>query len=83
MVPGGAIVAGQNKRFINAIAQNYPGRASISPILTFHHFAVNGLKNMEGITKSAERAKYSQEVLQPIAEKYGERLLITKGNAIS
>mgnify|MGYP001220359310 CR=1 FL=1 len=34
MVPvGGAIVAGPNKKFIDAIAQNYPGRASMSPIL--------------------------------------------------
>ena len=34
MVPvGGAIVSGPNKKFITAIGENYPGRASMSPIL--------------------------------------------------
>lgn len=34
MVPvGGAIIAGPNESFIDAIAKNYPGRASGSPVL--------------------------------------------------
>lgn len=34
MVPvGGAIIAGPNENFISAIAKNYPGRASGSPVL--------------------------------------------------
>ena len=86
MVPvGGAIVAGPNKRFINAIAQNYPGRASMSPILdVFITLLSMGSRTWKALLKTRkELFKYSQEVLQPIAEKYGERLLITKGNAIS
>ena len=86
MVPvGGAIVAGPNKRFINAIAQNYPGRASMSPILdVFITLLSMGSRTWKALLKTRkELFKYSQEVLQTIAEKYGERLLITKGNAIS
>lgn len=34
MVPvGGAIIAGPDEKFIAAIAKNYPGRASGSPVL--------------------------------------------------
>jgi O-phospho-L-seryl-tRNASec:L-selenocysteinyl-tRNA synthase len=34
MVPvGGAIIAGPDEKFMNAIAKNYPGRASGSPVL--------------------------------------------------
>ena len=86
MVPvGGAIVAGPNKKFINAIAQNYPGRASMSPILdVFITLLSMGSGTWKALLKTRkELFKYSQGVLQPIAEKYGERILTTKGNAIS
>jgi len=34
MVPvGGAIIAGSDEKFMAAIAKNYPGRASGSPVL--------------------------------------------------
>ena len=86
MVPvGGAIVAGPNKKFIDAIAQNYPGRASMSPILdVFITMLSMGSNTWKKLLKTRkELFKYSQEVLEKVAGKYDERMLITKGNNVS
>jgi O-phospho-L-seryl-tRNASec:L-selenocysteinyl-tRNA synthase len=86
MVPvGGAIVAGPNKKLIDAIAQNYPGRASMSPILdVFITMLSMGSNTWKQLLKTRkELFKYSKDVLEKVAGKYGERILVTNGNNIS
>ena len=63
---GGAIVAGPNKKFIDAIAQNYPGRASMSPILdVFITMLSMGSNTWKKLLKTRkELFKYSQESSQ-------------------
>ena len=62
-----------------------PSRASMSPILdVFITLLSMGSGTWKALLKTRkELFKYSQDILQPIAEKYGERILTTKGNAIS
>eukprot|EP00946_MAST-07B_sp_MAST-7B-sp1_P002730 g2730.t1 len=87
MVPvGGAIVAGPDKSFIARIGQNYPGRASMSPILdlfvTFLEMGAPGWKN--ALKARAASVPVLTEALRAVAEKHGERLLDTsKANNIS
>jgi O-phospho-L-seryl-tRNASec:L-selenocysteinyl-tRNA synthase len=87
MVPvGGAIVAGPNKKFITRIGENYPGRASMSPILdlfiTLISLGKDGWK--QKLKERARNVPVLVESLRQVAEKYGERVLETsKGNNIS
>jgi O-phospho-L-seryl-tRNASec:L-selenocysteinyl-tRNA synthase len=87
MVPvGGAIVAGPDKKFIARIGQNYPGRASMSPILdlfvTFLEMGAPGWK--QALQARAASVPVLIEALRTVAEKHGERLLQTsKANNIS
>ena len=87
MVPvGGAIVAGPNKKFIGRIAENYPGRASMSPILdVFITFLSMGKSGWQ--QKLKERKNNVPVLIQEltkVATKHGERVLNTaKGNNIS
>ena len=87
MVPvGGAIVASPNKRFIASVGQNYPGRASMSPILdlfvTLLQMGLPGWK--ESLKNRADSVAMLTDALRNIAEKHGERMLDTaKLNNIS
>ena len=87
MVPvGGAIVAGPNKQFIATIAENYPGRASMSPILdvfiTLLSMGKTGWK--QKLKERSDNVPILIASLTKVAEKYGERVLSTgKGNNIS
>ena len=87
MVPvGGAIVASPNKKFIAAVGQNYPGRASMSPILdlfvTLLQMGSPGWKN--SLKARAASVLILTDALRTVAEKHGQKLLdTTKFNNIS
>lgn len=86
LVPvGGAIAAGPDKKLIQAIGKVYPGRASSAPALdlfvTFLHLGVAGYQAL--LKERKELFAYFQTKLGAVAEKHGERLLVTKQNAIS
>uniref|UniRef100_A0A6B2L3K0 O-phosphoseryl-tRNA(Sec) selenium transferase n=2 Tax=Arcella intermedia TaxID=1963864 RepID=A0A6B2L3K0_9EUKA len=86
MVPvGGAIVASPNEKQIEKFSRLYPGRASMSPILdTFITLLSMGKGGFNSLL--LERKKlftYFSEKLSIIAEKHGERLLLTPNNTIS
>ena len=86
LVPvGGAIIASQDKHLLGIINSLYPGRASISPCLdlfiTLLSMGESGYLNMLKQRKELLNTFSSQ--LAEIAQKHGERLLITKENTIS
>lgn len=82
---GGAIVTSPSKKFIEAFAKLYPGRASMSPILdvfiTLLSLGRDGLKGIRQRRK--EIYPYLHGKLEELAAKHGERLLKTKHNTIS
>ena len=86
MVPvGGAIVASSNKIAIQQLAESYPGRASSAPVIdlfvTLLALGETGLKRLW-----VERERLLPlfiDGLQGIAEKYGERVLVSPHNSIS
>jgi O-phospho-L-seryl-tRNASec:L-selenocysteinyl-tRNA synthase len=87
MVPvGGAVVASPNADFLDLISQTYPGRASMSPILDlFITMLEMGKEGYERLRK--ERIDLVQgpfrDMLVRVAEKNGQRLLISQRNTIS
>ncbi|XP_038075876.1 O-phosphoseryl-tRNA(Sec) selenium transferase-like [Patiria miniata] len=86
LVPvGGSIIAGTDERFVDKIAQTFPGRASASPsidlFITFLSLGANGYKKL--LKERKEMYVYLQEELKNIAEAHGERLLGMPHNPIS
>ncbi|XP_078534507.1 O-phosphoseryl-tRNA(Sec) selenium transferase isoform X2 [Lissotriton helveticus] len=86
MVPvGGAIIAGFNDEFIQAISKMYPGRASASPsldvLITLLSLGASGYKQL--LRERKELYVYLQSELKKVAEGYNERLLDTPHNPIS
>ena len=86
LVPvGGAFVYGPRGDRIELIRKNYPGRASMSPILdvfiTLLHFGKEGI--LELLSRREECVDYMREQLGSLAQKYGQRLLDVKHNPIS
>ncbi|XP_069487968.1 O-phosphoseryl-tRNA(Sec) selenium transferase isoform X2 [Ambystoma mexicanum] len=86
MVPvGGAIVAGFNDSFIEAISKMYPGRASASPsldvLITLLSLGASGYKQL--LKERKEMYGYLLIELRNLAEVYKERLLDTPHNPIS
>jgi len=87
MVPvGGAVVSSPDASFLNLISQTYPGRASMSPILDlFITLLEMGKEGYERLRK--ERIDLSlgpfREMLVRVAQKNGQRLLISQRNTIS
>lgn len=86
MVPvGGAIIAGFNDVFIQAISKMYPGRASASPsldvLITILSLGASGYKQL--LRERKELYVYLQSELKKVAEGYNERLLVTPHNPIS
>ncbi|KAL5471528.1 hypothetical protein EMCRGX_G029652 [Ephydatia muelleri] len=86
LVPvGGAIVASSNESFIQAVAQTYPGRASMSPVLdtfiTLLSLGSDGFGKLR--TERKETFECLVKGLREVAEKHGERLLNTPTNTIS
>ncbi|XP_037092822.1 O-phosphoseryl-tRNA(Sec) selenium transferase-like isoform X2 [Pollicipes pollicipes] len=86
MVPvGGAIVAGFDRVLVEGISKNYPGRASAAPsvdlLITLLSLGADGWKQ-----KLHERKQLFGELQQSLlrlAEKHGERVLVTRNNPIS
>ncbi|XP_043218845.1 O-phosphoseryl-tRNA(Sec) selenium transferase-like [Amphibalanus amphitrite] len=86
MVPvGGAIVAGFDKALVDSISKNYPGRASAAPsvdlLITLLALGAEGWK-----ARLQERKRMYTELQQrmmQLAERHGERLLLTRNNPIS
>lgn len=86
LVPiGGALVYSANSGLISKVGKNYPGRASISPILdVFISFLEIGKdKYIELIKERKEKYKVLWNKMEIVAKKYNERLLCMKNNKIS
>lgn len=86
MVPvGGAIVAGFDEKFIDAVSKTYPGRASATPsidlFITLLSLGSTGYQQL--LQQRKEVYIYLSEGLSKVATAHGERLLSTKGNPIS
>ncbi|XP_068709323.1 O-phosphoseryl-tRNA(Sec) selenium transferase-like isoform X1 [Montipora foliosa] len=86
MVPvGGAIVAGFDDKFIDAVSKTYPGRASATPsvdlFITLLSLGSQGYQRL--LQQRKEVYNYLSEGLSKVATAHGERLLSTKGNPIS
>lgn len=86
LVPiGGALVYSANAELVNKVAKNYPGRASISPILdVFVSFLEIGKNKYIELIKE-RKAKYNVlwSRMENVAKKFNERLLCIKNNKIS
>ncbi|CAH3020768.1 unnamed protein product [Porites evermanni] len=86
MVPvGGAIVAGFDEKFIDAVSKTYPGRASATPsidlFITLLSLGSAGYQQL--LQQRKEVYSYLSDGLSKVALTHGERLLSTKGNPIS
>jgi O-phospho-L-seryl-tRNASec:L-selenocysteinyl-tRNA synthase len=86
MVPvGGSIVYSGNDNMINKIKKNYPGRASISPIIDIFITLLNIGKNKYKALVSDRKEKYKdlKTKMIAIAENLGEKILENPNNKIS
>jgi O-phospho-L-seryl-tRNASec:L-selenocysteinyl-tRNA synthase len=88
MVPvGGAVVIGRRgfSDIPKAVDKNYPGRASISPLvdvaITLLSLGSRGWRNL--LEERAEMFQYLKVKLDAFAKQVGERVLETPGNPIS
>eukprot|EP00041_Stephanoeca_diplocostata_P012147 m.202481 g.202481 ORF g.202481 m.202481 type:complete len:497 (+) comp18833_c0_seq1:206-1696(+) len=86
LVPvGGSILASGSKDPIDRISKLYPGRASGSPVLdvfiTLLTLGSTGYKAL--LTKRKECFMQLRVKLEKVANKHGERVLVTKSNNIS
>jgi O-phospho-L-seryl-tRNASec:L-selenocysteinyl-tRNA synthase len=86
MVPiGGSLVYSSNENLIGKIKKNYPGRASMSPVLDlFITLLEMGKKTYKRLIQDRkEKYLILKENMSKIAEKYGERILQNPNNKIS
>ncbi|XP_027056391.1 O-phosphoseryl-tRNA(Sec) selenium transferase-like [Pocillopora damicornis] len=86
LVPvGGAIVAGFDENFIDAVSKTYPGRASATPSIDLFItlLSLGSVGYQQLLRQRKEVYNYLSEGLSKVAESHGERLLVTKGNPIS
>ena len=86
MVPvGGAFVYSSNSSMIEKLKKNYPGRASISPLLDlFISFLEMGKnKYKELINDRKEKYKKLIKKIEGVANKYGEKVVELNNNKIS
>ena len=86
LVPvGGSLIYSSNSTLIGKVKKNYPGRASISPILdVFISFLEMGKEKYKFLIKDRkEKYEILQKKMEEIAKRYDERLLITPNNKIS
>ena len=86
MVPvGGAFVYSSNADMIEKLKKNYPGRASISPLLdlfiSFLEMGKNKYKKL--ISDRKDKYKILIKRMGEIAEKYGEKIVSLNNNKIS
>lgn len=86
MVPvGGAIAASTNPAFLQAMSANYPGRASISPILDlFITLLSMGEVGYQSLLKDRRRLlPIFRQQLEDLCAKYSLQLISSPGNTIS
>lgn len=86
LVPvGGGVVAGFDKKLVEAIAQTYPGRGSAAPsmdvFITLLSLGQSGYLSLRD--ERRDMFKYLHEQLTRVAEKHGQRVLRTPNNRIS
>lgn len=87
MVPvGGAVIAaGPNSSLVEAVNKNYPGRASLSPLLdllmTLLHWGQQGWERV--LHDREELFTYAKQQLDQVAAELGEKVLNTPANPIS
>lgn len=86
MVPiGGSLIYSSNEEIINKVKKNYPGRASLSPVLDLFITLLEMGKNKYKLFIHERKEKYKKlkEKMQIIALKYNERILENPNNKIS
>ena len=86
MVPvGGSFIYSSKSEMIEKIKKNYPGRASISPLLDlFISFLEMGKsKYKKLIVDRKEKYKVLLKKIEAVANKYGERVVSLNNNKIS
>ena len=86
MVPvGGSLVYSSNSEMVEKLKKNYPGRASISPLLDlFISFLEMGKsKYKKLISDRKEKYKILIKKIGEIADKYGEKVVALNNNKIS
>ena len=86
MVPvGGSLVYSSNSEMVEKIKKNYPGRASISPLLdlfiSFLEMGKNKYKKL--IVDRKEKYKILIQKIEEIAKKYEEKVIALNNNKIS
>ena len=87
MVPvGGALVASPRADVVDKVSKLYPGRACVAPCLDlFITLLEMGFEGYSSVLK--QRAELSKgafrEMLERVAQRNGERVLVSKGNTIS
>ena len=86
MVPvGGSFIYSSKENMVQKIKKNYPGRASISPLLDlFISFLEMGKNKYKALIKDRkEKYKILIQKMENIANKYQEKVLAMNGNKIS
>jgi O-phospho-L-seryl-tRNASec:L-selenocysteinyl-tRNA synthase len=86
MVPiGGSVIYSNNTKLIEKIKKNYPGRASISPILDLFITLLEMGKTKYKYMIKDRKEKYDKLkiAMSKVADKYGEKILETPNNKIS
>ena len=86
LVPvGGALVYSPSHNSIDIVRKNYPGRASMSPILDVFItlLSMGKRKLLEYLKRREECYDYLRDRLAAVAEQYGQRILDTPNNPIS
>lgn len=86
LVPvGGALIMSPNVNVIESISQNYPGRASASPMIDlFITLLSMGLDGYKGILEERKRLTIVfRQRLEMVANLFKERILICPRNSIS
>ena len=86
MVPvGGSFIYSSNEDLVQKIKKNYPGRASISPIIdlfiTFIEMGKNKYKAL--IKERKEKYDILIKKMEKVAIKFGEKIIAMNGNKIS
>ena len=86
MVPvGGSFIYSSKENMVQKIKKNYPGRASISPLLDLFISFLEMGKNKYKILIKERKDKYKVLIkkMENIANKYGEKVIAMNGNKIS
>mmetsp|Transcript_7460 Transcript_7460/g.10993 ORF Transcript_7460/g.10993 Transcript_7460/m.10993 type:complete len:423 (+) Transcript_7460:126-1394(+) len=86
LVPvGGSVISSSSKSFLQQVSGIYPGRASASSVLdlfiTFLSMGESGYRKL--LQERKALLPEFQTALEELAAKYGQRVLVTKGNTIS